>query len=893
MSLFKAGGSASGVSLSLKLIAGYVGAGLIAAVSVGGGAYIVASNIVEKDIQHQLELATDGILHGLEVYMDSVDSDLQFLSSTGKTKEGLASFEKGWAQTTPEQLQNSYIHDNPNPLGEKHLLDVAPEDTPYNKAHARYHADFRSFLTARGYYDIFLISKEGDIIYSVFKELDYATNLETGDYKDSGLGQAFRKAMAGETRAFVDFQPYAPSNGAPAAFVAAPVDDAAGNHLGVIALQIPSDRVAHALGEVKDVISYVIGADGVLRTDLKETEENDILQRSVSGDWIAKALATDYAVTAEDIGVFGKFSVMGAEKLDVFGQPWIVVEETTHAAAFAPLVRLQMTLFMVVVPIMLLIGAAAYVLGRGVANVIGDLANSMLRLADGDIRGEINGQDRTDEIGKMAQALTVFRDNAGVQIAVNAAVESNRTPMLLLDRDGEVISRNRAFVELWDGVGSQVGDLSTPSSKSSDMPNFAPLLRRAEALEGDANAMKVKSNGDRALDLWHNNLVLELKRSPILDRNSEEIGHALEVSNVTSVRNLERELIEVIGDVENGEFNKRVTYIDDLGFTSVTAKGLNSLMDAVSSFMAVLDRSLSTLAKGDLTTTMDGEFKGEFKAAADHFNGSMNSLCTTLRKVDAAVSVVRKESEPIASGSRDLAARAESQASTLEETAATMEEMSATIKENASNAERASQLSNRTSELAEAGGSVVAETVDAMGRIEESSKQIGDIIGVIEGIAFQTNLLALNAAVEAARAGEAGKGFAVVASEVRTLAQRSSEAARDIKSLIENSSGHVSEGVALVNRTGESLEKIVNEVRGVASTIADISNSVKEQASGVEEINASFGHLDEMTQRNAAMAEESASAASGLFNAAAELGQLVAAFKTDADQGAAHQERAA
>ena len=221
----------------------------------------------------------------------------------------------------------------------------------------------------------------------------------------------------------------------------------------------------------------------------------------------------------------------------------------------------------------------------------------------------------------------------------------------------------------------------------------------------------------------------------------------------------------MIDAVEAGVFNKRVTYIDNLGFTSLAANGLNNLMESISGFMTELDKALTALAEGDLTKPVEGSFSGDFKAATDRYNRSVNSLSETLENVGRAVAKVRKEADPIATGSRDLASRAESQASTLEETAATMEEMSATIKENANNAQRASELSARTSTMAETGGAVVAETVDAMSRIEESSRQIGDIIRVIEGIAFQTNLLALNAAVEAARAGEAGKGFAVVASK--------------------------------------------------------------------------------------------------------------------------------
>ncbi len=210
-----------------------------------------------------------------------------------------------------------------------------------------------------------------------------------------------------------------------------------------------------------------------------------------------------------------------------------------------------------------------------------------------------------------------------------------------------------------------------------------------------------------------------------------------------------------------------------------------------------------------------------------------------------------------------------------------MEEMASTVRSNAENAERANAKASDASRRAVDGRSVVSETVTAMDRIEKSSGRISDITALIDSIAFQTNLLALNASVEAARAGEAGRGFAVVASEVRTLAQRSADAAREIKELIAESSTHVSSGVELVNRSGEALDGITAAITSLAESIAEISSASREQSAGVEEISSAVTRMDEMTQQNAGLAEQSATAARALETQAAELGELVSVFRLD------------
>jgi methyl-accepting chemotaxis protein len=285
--------------------------------------------------------------------------------------------------------------------------------------------------------------------------------------------------------------------------------------------------------------------------------------------------------------------------------------------------------------------------------------------------------------------------------------------------------------------------------------------------------------------------------------------------------------------------------------------------------------------QGDLSRRMPVESQDEIGALADAFNRFVSSLNTTIGEVRDSTTAIASASSEIASGNLDLSSRTEAQASNLEETAAAMEQLTSTVKQNADNARQANALVSAASDHAIQGGEVVGQVVATMAAITASSNKIADIIGVIDGIAFQTNILALNAAVEAARAGEQGRGFAVVASEVRNLAQRSTAAAREIKSLIDDSVANVTAGNQLVGGAGTTMQQIVASVQGVAGLMADIASASHEQSQGIGQINESIAHMDDATQRNAALVEEAAAAAQSLQDQAARLAQVVSVFKLE------------
>jgi len=302
--------------------------------------------------------------------------------------------------------------------------------------------------------------------------------------------------------------------------------------------------------------------------------------------------------------------------------------------------------------------------------------------------------------------------------------------------------------------------------------------------------------------------------------------------------------------------------------------------DTQNDLVSALAQSLGRLADGDLTNRLEGDRDGAHKRIQDDYNAAVESLRVALDTVLHSVGAIRSGSNEISTASDDLARRTEQQAASLEETAAALDQITATVQRSAAGAKQAAGAAGSARADAEQSGQVVREAVAAMGEIQRSSNEIGQILGVIDEIAFQTNLLALNAGVEAARAGDAGRGFAVVAQEVRALAQRSAEAAKDIKTLITASTAQVAKGVKLVDDTGAALTSIAGRVAEVDGLIVEIAGSAQEQSTALAQVNAAINQMDQVTQQNAAMVEQATAAAASLKTETVHLADLVKRFDT-------------
>ena len=403
---------------------------------------------------------------------------------------------------------------------------------------------------------------------------------------------------------------------------------------------------------------------------------------------------------------------------------------------------------------------------------------------------------------------------------------------------------------------------------SGDLSSEVPATGRKDEVGSIAKAVQVfKEHGLRLQAL----------------EAQEREAAAARLARAQSMEAVVSDVSEVVAAAAAGDFSARLRINDSDEQMQRLVAGINEINTVVDTATTEFAQALSAIAGGDLTSRVETAYRGRFADLKGAINETVDRLSATVATIQTTSADVGLAAREISMGADDLSKRTEEQASSLEETAATTEELAASVKASAQASRSAATAADEAASAARSGGTIAGQAVDAMARIETASQKIADIIRVIDDIAFQTNLLALNAAVEAARAGDAGKGFAVVASEVRTLAQRSSEAAKDISTLISSSNAEVGEGVKLVRRAGESLTQILAASQKVAATIADISAASGEQANGIDEMSQAVAHLDEMTQQNAALSEQSAASANALSGRIEQLNALIATFRTSRD----------
>ncbi len=462
------------------------------------------------------------------------------------------------------------------------------------------------------------------------------------------------------------------------------------------------------------------------------------------------------------------------------------------------------------------------------------------------------------------------------------ALDDLDTMVRIADDDGRVHFANRKLLQMLRTI-------------EPDVQRFRPEFRAEQFVGGSIGDIYPDSQAaiDRMRALTGSKRVrapffgrqIDFVYSPIDDADGRRLGTIAQWEEVTAQVNAEQALATVIEAAAHGDFSQRIETAAMDGVLKSLAEGVNRISDGVESNLAQLAGALAALAEGDLTHRVDGQAQGVFARLREDTNRTVAKLTEIIVGIQESADTIRRAASEIAAGNTDLSDRTEQQAASLEETASSMEELTSAVKQNADNAQQANGLVQNTGEVARSGGQVMDEVVATMRAISTSSQRIGEIIGVIDGIAFQTNILALNAAVEAARAGEQGRGFAVVASEVRSLAQRSADAAKEIKDLIEASTRTVGEGAALVNRAGATMHEIVGSVQRVTGLIGEISAASGEQSSGIEQVNRTVAQLDEVTQRNAALVEEATAAARSMEEQAGGLAAAVAVFRIETGQG--------
>lgn len=472
---------------------------------------------------------------------------------------------------------------------------------------------------------------------------------------------------------------------------------------------------------------------------------------------------------------------------------------------------------------------------------------------------------------------------------LQSAVEGADANIMLCDAELNITYANPSVVDMLQRRQSELRkiwptlDAKNMVGQSIDQFHKNPAHQRA--LLSDISRLPAKA------EIEIGDLEFEVNATAILDHKGNYMGNMVQWSDITEQKDAERQIQNLVQNAIQGKLDDRLDTSAYSGFMRGLGQGINTLLETVVTPLKEITKTMSTLAEGDLTNTMNGDYQGEFAMMVKAVNTTLNNLVDVVSRIRQSSGNIASASSEIAQGNADLSQRTEEQASSLEETASSMEELTSTVKQNADNARQANQLAAGARDEAEKGGEVVNNAVTAMGEINEASKKIADIISVIDEIAFQTNLLALNAAVEAARAGEQGRGFAVVATEVRNLAQRSAGAAKEIKALINDSVRKVEDGSRLVDQSGKTLVEIVTSVKKVSDIVAEIAAASQEQSAGIEQVNKAVVQMDEVTQQNGALVEEAAAASASLDEQAKALDNLVSFFKVgqEAERNIAEQ----
>ncbi|MDB5969147.1 MAG: domain S-box protein [Hydrocarboniphaga sp.] len=541
------------------------------------------------------------------------------------------------------------------------------------------------------------------------------------------------------------------------------------------------------------------------------------------------------------------------------------------------------------VVVLLLAVVLAITITRSVSRPLAGAIDVLRGIADGDLQREIPAA-KTREIRELLETLRKMRDDLRARLererrianenrAVRDALDQASACVTIVDQQRRVTYSNPAVAAMFDGaaddIRGQMPAFDAAALQGLCIDGFFTETDRAQLQSALAEPLRTRSRiGARSY---------AMVVSAIRGEHGECLGSVVEWKDRTAEIAVEHEVAGIVQAAAEGDFSLRVDEAGKDGFFGHLARGINRLLDTSASAFEEVMMVLGAIAQGDLTRQISTDYRGMLARIKEDANGTVVQLADIVDQIKSSTQALSSAARQIAAGNADLSIRTEQQAANLEQTASSMQELTSTVQRNAEHAHHASQLAISASDIAVQGGAVVGEVIKTMSAIDQASKRIADIIGVIDSIAFQTHILALNAAVEAARAGEQGRGFAVVATEVRSLAQRATAAAREVKSLIADSAAQAGSGSALAEQAGQTMQQIMSSVKRVTGLMAEIATSSREQSGGIAQVNSMLEQMDQTTQQNAALVEEASAAAMSMEQQAQVLVGAVERFHTAKD----------
>ena len=778
----------SGLRLSVALPVMIVGLAVLGSAAVGAVAYVQAQSALARAAESELDILAGARRDLLAEKLGRVVGDLNTVAAGTGVQVALTDIDMVVRKIQADiPVAKAYFQPEGSSPQDRALLGGGDSPTMYGFRHAPIHAGFVSIWQNGGYGDIYVIAADGNINYTVTKSAEFLMTTADPSIAGSGLAEVATKAMAMKPGEIVttSMASYGPNGGTPALFVGTPVKSATSDAvIGVVAIRLDvryfNTILANRQNLGKTGQTYLVDNDGLLLSDMPLADDSTALTANLGVPQLAMASGGSKSVTVE-FERDGASLIATAEPLAFASRRWAVIAEKSVAESQASVGEMGKAMLVGTLGIVAIASLIGIFYARRVSRPITRLTKAMRTIAAGGYDVAIEGTNRSDELGEMAQTVEVFRAN-GLKIASMTDEERAAAEQRRVDRVTMMQSLKAAFGEVVDAA--QQGDFS----------------RRVDAEFAD------------------------------------------------------RELNAIAGSI-------------------------NNLVETVDRGLGETGQVLAALAQTDLTKRVEGEYQGAFARLKADTNAVAEKLSAIVGQLKETSRNLKNATGEILAGANDLSERTTKQAATIEETSATMEQLASTVMQNAQSAKQASTVAASVTHSAEEGGAVMGRATDAMERITSSSGKISNIIGLIDDIAFQTNLLALNASVEAARAGEAGKGFAVVAVEVRRLAQSAAQASSEVKGLIEQSGTEVKMGSKLVSEAAQKLEAILAAARSSSDLMNDIARQSQGQAASIEEVGTAVRLMDEMTQHNAALVEETNASIERTEEQAVELDHIVDVFR--------------
>lgn len=528
---------------------------VILGLAIGSAAVFQSSSAAREAAENRLTAIASERANALSSYLDTIQVDLLTTAHHAGTVDAVVDFSEAWEQLNRPMadLQRFYIEDNPHPTGQKENLDVANDGSRYSQLHAQYHPWFREFLRARGYYDIFLFNMQGDLVYTVFKELDYATNLLTGEYQNTDLGNAFRAARNAppDSVSFFDFEPYAPSHGAPASFISTPIHNDAGLQVGVLVFQMPIDRLNGVMGNENGLMetgdAYAIGGDALVRTQPRFVEDGAILSQAISAD-LVDSIGNRSEGIARGLGFTGEREIAAFHTIEFEGVTWqvIITQAVSEASEAASALAFAITLITVFVT--LIVAGLAVWLARRIAKPIVEIADVTLAIGEGELDAKVPHQAGQDEVGSLARAVEAFRQSTSMR----SQIEQERVQQEELERERqarlEVLING--FQRTIAGIANTVSGSASEFNATSDALTEMASSSTEKARNAETNSNNATSNVEAVATAAEemSATVSEIGRQAIT--SSDRAGQAKTVADqtVTEVRAL-AEAARRIGEV--------------------------------------------------------------------------------------------------------------------------------------------------------------------------------------------------------------------------------------------------------------------------------------------------------------------------------------------------------